>query len=269
MALTLGNAPLARPPGGTFNFDYLGASPGHTLYLEPSPKRVRGVLGGETVVDSRRVHLLHESNLMVRWYFPLEDVRADLLRRSETTTHCPFKGDASYWSLVVGDRVVEDAVWSYEQPLPQAPPLAGLCSIYFERLDAWYEEEDEVRGHPRDPYHRFDCRRTAEQVEVLVGGEPVARTHEAVKLFETGLPPRYYVPRQHVREDALTPSETQTYCPYKGAAAYWTVAAGGVTVEDGAWGLPEPLGEAEIVRDHLSFLGEGVEVRADGRPVAL
>lgn len=267
MALTTGTAPFARPPGGSYNFDYLAASPPHTLYLEPVAKRVRGLLDGEVVIDSRRARLLFESNLMPQWYVPLDDVRPELLTATDHTTHCPFKGDARYWTVRVGDRVEENVLWGYPDPLPGAPDLAGLVACYFDRLDTWLEEEIPVEGHPRDPYHRFDCRRTSEHVEVRVGGETVAASERAVKLFETSLPVRYYLPRSDVRDEVLTPTDTRTLCPYKGRASYWTVRAGEVTVEDGAWTYAEPFGEAADVLDHLSFLGDGVEVYADGQPV--
>jgi uncharacterized protein (DUF427 family) len=106
MALTLGTGPFGEQSNGTFNFE---AKPprGHTLYIEDSPRRVWGVFNGETVADSRRVKLLHETGHLPVYYFPEEDPRHDLLEPSDHTTHCPFKGDASYRSVRVGDRVAE------------------------------------------------------------------------------------------------------------------------------------------------------------------
>ena len=93
----------------------------------------------------------------------------------------------------------------------------------------------------------------------------MAETRRAVKLFETSIPARYYIPRDDVKASSLTSSETRTFCPYKGEAAYYNVRGGETTVEDGAWMLPEPIGEADAVLDHITFWGEGTEVIADGR----
>jgi uncharacterized protein (DUF427 family) len=129
MALTVGTGPFGERSNGTFNFDTEMLQP-HTLYLEDSPRRVRVVFNGETVVDSKRAKLLHESGHLPVYYFPEEDVRMDLLEESDHTTYCPFKGDASYWSVRVGSRVSENAVWSYPEPIDSAPPIAGYLAFY-------------------------------------------------------------------------------------------------------------------------------------------
>ena len=113
MSLTLGTGPLAQPPLGHLNADLWTVAPDRALYLHPLDRRIRGELAGEVVVDSTRGWMLHETGLMPRWYLPYDDVREDLLVPSGTRTHCPYKGDASYWSVRVGDRVAEDAMWTY------------------------------------------------------------------------------------------------------------------------------------------------------------
>ena len=110
MSLTFTGAPLAAEPPATTNYDIDG--PKHRLFLHPFPRRVRARFADETVLDSTRGALLHESQILPRLYVPLEDLRADLLERTDHATHCPFKGDASYWSVRVGDRVAENAVWT-------------------------------------------------------------------------------------------------------------------------------------------------------------
>jgi len=263
MALTVGAAPFGRRGSGEFNFD-TGVLKPHTLYFEGSPKRVRAVFGGETVVDSRRAKLLHETGYLPVYYFPEEDLNAEVLSATDHTTHCPFKGDAVYRSVEAGGRTAENAVWAYPDADGVFGPLAGYAAIYFGSMDHWYEEDEEVFVHPRDPYHRVDVLDSSRHVRVLVGGEVVAETGSPKLLFETSLPVRYYIPPGDVRLDLLSQSETETACPYKGRATYFSAEAGGQRVEDAAFSYPEPLPEAQKVEDHLCFLGEGVTVEVDG-----
>jgi uncharacterized protein (DUF427 family) len=263
MALTLGSGPFGEKSAGSFNFEV--TAPGeHALYLEDSPRRVRVVFGGETVADSRRAKLLHETGHLPVYYFPEEDVRMVLLEATDHTTHCPFKGDASYWSVKVGDRVTENAVWGYPEPLESFPLIAGYLAFYWEAMDVWLEEDEEVFVHPRDPYHRVDVLESSRHVKVSVNGEVVAETRRPKLLFETALPPRYYIPPEDVHTERLVPTETRTGCPYKGFASYWSVEAGGERVEDLVWGYPGPIPAVEKIRDHLCFFDEKVDVEVDG-----
>ena len=175
MALTVESGPFGERSKGTFNFD-TGVLSAHTLYFEDSPRRVRVKFGGETIADSKRAKLLHETGHLPVYYFPEEDVRMDLLEESDHTTYCPFKGDASYWSVRVGDEVAENAVWSYPEPIDSAPPLAGYLAFYWNKMDHWFEEDEEVFVHPRDPYHRVDVLDSSRYVRVSVNGEVIAET---------------------------------------------------------------------------------------------
>lgn len=265
MTLTIGTGPFGSQSTGAFNFD-TSVLRAHTLFFEDSPRRVRVVFGGETVADSRRVKLLHETGLLPVYYFPQEDVRMDLLEATDHATHCPFKGDASYWTVRAGDKVAENAVWGYPEPLPEAPPLAGYVAFYWGAMDRWFEEDEEVFVHPRDPYHRVDVLDSSRHVRVSVHGEVVAESGRPKVLFETGLPPRYYIPPEDVRTDLLLPSDKRTRCPYKGVASYYSVEAGGERVEDLVWYYPEPIPAAGKVRDHLCFFNEKVDLVVDGEP---
>jgi uncharacterized protein (DUF427 family) len=167
MGLMTGTGPLGRKPAGTFNFE--PPPPGRALYLEPTPKRIRVLVGGETVADSSRAMLLHESGHQPIYYFPPEDVRAEFLESSDRHTHCPKKGEASYYTIRVGDQALDAGAWYYPDPLPDAPPIKDLIAFYFNRMDHWLEEDEEVRVHPRDPYHRIDVLRSGgEDVKDLV-----------------------------------------------------------------------------------------------------
>jgi uncharacterized protein (DUF427 family) len=263
MTLTIGTGPFGKQSHGTFNFD-TGVLQPHTLYFEDYPRRVRVMFNGETIADSRRVKLLHETGHLPVYYFPHEDVRMDLLEESDHTTHCPFKGDASYWSVKVGgDRVAENAVWGYSEPLESAPPLAGYQAFYWRKMDAWYEEGEQVFVHPRDPYHRIDVMDSNRHVKVMVNGEVVAETDRPKVLFETGLPPRYYILPEDVRMEKLVPSEKNTQCPYKGVASYWSVEAGGERAKDLVWSYQDPIPEAAKMKEHLCFFNEKVDLEVD------
>lgn len=263
MALTVGSGPFGTKSKGEFNFD-TNVLQKHTLYFEDFQKRVRAVFDGEVVVDTDRAKMLHETGHLPTYYVPEEDVSWDLLRKTDHTTHCPFKGDAAYWSVIVGDREAENAVWSYPEPLEQSPWLAGYVSIYFDSMNQWFEEDEEVTVHPRDPYHRVDVRQSSRHVKVTVNGETVAETGRPRILFETGLPPRYYIPPEDVKTELLEKSATKTYCPYKGEASYESVTVNGERIEDATFFYPEPLPEAEKVEGYLCFLAEGVETEVDG-----
>ncbi len=264
MALTKGTGPFGERRGGAFNFD-TSVLKAHTLYFEDSPKRVRAVFNDETVADSCRVKILHETGHLPVYYFPEEDIRQDLLEPSDHTTHCPFKGDASYRTVRVEDRVAEDAVWSYPEPLEDAPPISGYVAFYHNAMDKWLEEDEEVIGHPHDPYHRLDVLKSSRHVKVMVNGEAVAETDRPKILFETGLPPRYYFPTEDVRTELLVESETKTVCPYKGVASHWSAEVGGERVEDAAWGYPGPLPEVAKVKGHFCFYDEKAELEVDGQ----
>jgi uncharacterized protein (DUF427 family) len=223
------------------------------------------VLGEETVLDTRDGKLLHETGILPQLYVPRADVRSDLLEPSDETSHCPFKGDASYWSVRAGERSAESAFWGYPRPNPDASWLADHLAPYWQAMDGWFDEDEEVFGHLRDPYHRVDVRETSAHVRVALGGETIAETDHAMILSETGFPNRFYLPPDAVAPRALEPSATHTHCPYKGQASYHNLLAAGCRVADGAFFYPEPLEEAARVRDHLCFLGEGVEILVDGR----
>ena len=260
MSLTLGSGPLSPAPAGEFNFS-LDDAPAHRIYFDAFPRRLRAVVGDRVVLDSTRGRLLYETAIAPVPYVPLEDLDQSVLERTDTSTHCPFKGDASYWSIRVGDRVVEDAAWAYEDPLERAPWLRGNAALYWNKVDAWYVEDERVVGRLRDPYHRVDVFESSRPVVVRAAGAIVAETTRPKMLFETGVVPRVYVPRADVVPGTLEPSEKRTVCPYKGEAGYWSIVVDGHRLEDAAWSYELPLSEATKVADHVSFEGEDVEVQ--------
>ena len=261
MSLTLANGPLSTSSPVEANYTIDG--PPHRLLMTPFPRRVRALFGDAEVFDSSDGRFLHESNLLPVLYVPIDDVATDLLVRSDTTTHCPFKGDASYWSVTVGDRTAEDAVWGYEDPIESAAWLAGRVAFFWERLDRWFDEDEEVFGHLRDPYHRVDVRRTDRTVHVAIAGVEVAVSGAASVLSETGLANRWYVPRHDVNLDLLEVSSTTTHCPYKGQSTYWSFTGSdaiGDRIEDVAWSYDHPFDGARRVAGRLSFDGDAVTI---------
>jgi uncharacterized protein (DUF427 family) len=263
MGLMTGSGPLGREPAGRFNFE--PPPPGRALYLEPTPKRIRVVVAGETVTDSRHAMLLHESGHQPIYYFPPEDVRADLLEPSDRHTRCPKKGEASYHTIRVGDHVVDAGAWYYPDPIEGAPPLLeGLIAFYWSRMDKWIEEDEEVFGHPRDPYHRIDVLRSDRIVRISLDGELLAESNRAHALFESNLPARWYVPLEDVVAE-LEPSDKITHCPYKGRASYYSVRLGnGSLAEDLVWYYADPLMDAYRIKGLVCFFNERVDQSLDG-----
>ena len=253
MGLMTGHGPLSRKPAGAFNFE--PPQPGWAVYLEPSPKRVRVIVAGETIADSVNARLLSESGAQPVYYFPPEDVRADVLEPAERHTHCPKKGDASYYTIHAGGETVENGAWYYPEPLPDAPFLKDLVAFYFGRMERWLEEDEEIVGHPRDPYHRIDTLASSRLVRVSLDGEVLAESRRAVALFESNLVTRWYLPREDVSA-GLTDSDTHTICPYKGVASYYSVGP----EQDIAWYYPNPLPEAVKIRDLVCFYNERVSI---------
>jgi uncharacterized protein (DUF427 family) len=193
--------------------------------IEESPRWVRGRLGGETVVDSKRVKLLYESDRLPVWLFPEEDVRLDSIPADAVRRH--------------GD----------------------LVHVQFVALDEWLEEDETQIGHPPDPHHRIDVRRTSRRVRISIGGRVVADTTRTRALFETGLPVRWYMPRGEIALDLL-PSDHLTVCAYKGHATHFDVAGERAV----AWSYADPLHDGLPVKDLVAFYNERVDIELDGEP---
>jgi uncharacterized protein (DUF427 family) len=178
------------------------------------------------VVDSRRALLVWQPNRPVPAYaFPSDDVRLE-----ESVREC-----------------TDD-------------DLSGYVQVDWAAADRWLEEDEEIVGHPRDPFHRIDIRQSSRHVVVSVEGETLAESHRPMLLFETGLPVRHYFPREDVRMDVLEPSDNRTTCAYKGHASYFS-AAGAPNI---AWTYLEPLTDARQIRGLVAFFNERTDVTVDG-----
>lgn len=126
------------------------AHAGYRVIIEPRAERIRAVFNGVTVADSARAMIMHETRLPCVYYFPREDVRMDLMRPSDHRTHCPFRGNASYWSLDVDGRAAENAVWSYEEPFDESSIVGGYIAFDWDEIDTWLADEEEIEEQPRD-----------------------------------------------------------------------------------------------------------------------
>jgi uncharacterized protein (DUF427 family) len=264
MGLMTGTGPLSRSPAGSFNFETPPV--GRSLYIEPTPKRIRAQVAGETVADSRNALILSESGLQPVYYFPRDDVRLELFETTERHTKCPIKGEASYYSIRVGDREVRNGAWYYPEPIEGAEPIADMIAFYWDRIDRWLEEDEEIHVHPRDPYHRIDVLDSSRHVRITLDGELLAESTRPTALFESNLPPRWYLPREDVVAE-LEPTDTVTRCGYKGQASYYSVRLGsGETVRDLVWTYEDPFDETTRIKDLLCFFNERVDIELDGEP---
>jgi len=227
--------------------------------FETSPRWVRAVLGGVTIADSKRAMVLHRAKRLPVYYFPKEDVLMDLMESAQHTTEVVPQGEASFWNIKVGETIAEKAAWTYSNPPDEWEMIKDFIAFEWGKMDSWYEEEEEVFVHLRDPYHRVDVLDSSRHVRVIVAGETVAETRKPKLLFETGLPTRYYFPKEDVRMDLLESSNLKTRCPYKGVASYWSVKIGDQIRKNIIWGYPNPVVECPKIKDLLCFYNERVE----------
>lgn len=242
------------------------------LLWEPGERWVRGYKRDVAVVDSRHPVLVWEPGVPVPVYaFPREEIRTDLLRPAKNPQTGAHTGSRIFYDLEVDGELVENAAWTFP-----ADDLAGHIAFEWFRhwdsgLDHWYEEEEEIFIHPRDPHKRVDALPSSRHVQVAIAGTVVADTRRPVLLFETSLPTRYYIPREDVRLDLFTPTDHHTGCPYKGTAEYWNWRGEGDVARNILWSYPEPLPAVAPVKGLLAFYNEAVDITVDGerreRPV--
>lgn len=226
--------------------------------VEHTAKRVRTYLGGRVVADTTSALLVWESPYYPAYYFPLDDVDDAALKATGATKHSPSRGDAVVYTVTSGTVEAADAALAYpDSPLEQ---IRGHVRFEWDAMDAWFEEDEEVFFHPRDPYTRVDILAGSRHVRIEVDGVTVADSRSPRILFETGLPARYYLPKTDVRLDLLEHTGTVTHCPYKGTAEYWTVNG----KKDLAWSYRTPLPESEKVAGLIAFYDEKLDVYVDG-----
>lgn len=232
-------------------------------HVEPVPRRVRAELAGRVVLDTTRARYGWEWPPYPQFHVPLDDVDPAVLVDEGEDEDRPL-GRARRYGMRAGGVTRPGAGWCYAEG-----PLAGHLRFEWAALDAWFEEDEEVFVHPRNPYSRVDALRSQRSVRVELDGRVLAESASPVLLFETGLPTRCYLPRTDVRFEHLVPSDTRTHCPYKGrTSGYWSVAGGPADV---AWSYDFPAAAVLPVAGLVAFLDEAVDVVLDGvaqeRPV--
>jgi uncharacterized protein (DUF427 family) len=200
-------------------------------HQEPCPRRVRAVHGGVVGVDTTEALYVWDVPYYPAWYVPSASIN---------------------WEVIPPSAISD------------GQGIDGYSRIDWNGVDAWFEEDEEVFKHPRDPYHRVDALHASRHVRVFVDGQLVADSTSPRLLFETRLPVRYYLPKLDVRMDLLTATDTSSVCPYKGTAEYWSVDVNGAHHKDLVWGYRDPIPEAAKIAGLVCFYNEKVDIEVDG-----
>ena len=222
--------------------------------VEPVPRRIRGYIGGALVVDTVRALYVWEWANYPQYYIPSGDVRPGALV-DEGHVQQTRRGSVRRQGVRVGDVARPGAA-----RLVTDSPIEGLNgTVRFEwdALDSWFEEDEQVFVHPRNPYVRVDALRSTRPVSIEMEGVVLAESTSPVMVFETGLPTRFYVARTDVSFEHLAPTATVTECPYKGkTTGYWSVVTGGTVHPDLAWSYDFPTRQLSPIAGMLAFYNE-------------
>jgi uncharacterized protein (DUF427 family) len=223
------------PPGGT----------------APVPRRIRAMLDDRVVLDTTDAIYLWEFPPYPQYYVPVADVAAGVLTDTGETKEFRH-GVARVHTAGSGHA------WVYDEGVAK-----DRVRFQWDALDSWFEEDEEVFVHPRNPYARVDAVVSTRRIQVAADDQVLADSTAAVIVFETGLPPRYYFPRTSVNFEHLTPTGTVTACPYKGrTSAYWSTGS----VPDVAWSYDFPTAPLLPIANHVAFFNENVDITIDGVP---
>ncbi len=232
-------------------------------HVEPVPRRVRGILGGKTVFDTLAAKYVWEWQNYPQYYIPLGDVRTELLV-SENEKQNSARGEIELHGLKVdGIHRPKAAKVLRESPLAH---LSGTVRFEWAALDAWFEEDEKVFVHPRNPYSRVDALRSTRNVRVELEGALLGGSTSSIMVFETGLPTRYYLNRTELEFAHLVPSNKVTSCPYKGTtSSYWSVKVGETVHLDLAWSYEFPTHQLLPIAGLVAFYNEKVDISVDGQ----
>jgi uncharacterized protein (DUF427 family) len=239
--------------------------------IEPTPRWIRVRLGPELVADSRRalLHVQYGPSVLPRSFLPTYYLSVEDVVPGTLVDPAEDESGLTVWTVQAGGRRVEAAAWMHRTPPEPLEALAGMVTFSWDEL-TWWEEDELLIRHARDPHKRVDVVPSSRSVRVEVDGELLAESRRPLLLFETTLPVRYYLPPDDVRIE-LVPSRTRSSCPYKGVARWWSARIGTRELEDIAWSYPTPIPENPRIARLICFRNERVDLTVDGerleRPV--
>lgn len=229
--------------------------------VENTNRWIRVKFNQEIIASSKNVKLLidYPGGIGVAYFFPIADVKMDFLKPYDKNT-----GKYKLWDVQVGEKMSTRSAYMYNDPSEDRQDLTGYISFKWREMDNWYEEEEEIVGHPRDPYHRVDTIESSRHVKIVIEGITIAETTRPHLLFETHLPTRYYIPKEDINMDYLKSSDLSSICPYKGSASYWNINVNGKTFKNHVWSYLDPLSEIPKIKGLLAFYDEKLDVFVDG-----
>ncbi|KAI9673630.1 MAG: hypothetical protein M1817_002267 [Caeruleum heppii] len=249
---------------------------------EATSRRVRALFNRIYVSDTTEAHHVWEHPYFPQFYVPVKSIKSGLLKKSQAVD----KIESAFLASIQVDQRATDRVLLFEKG-----PLAGLVRMEFRSMgrldfhrghpqgtlgcalatgltvyaaDAWFEEEQEVYGHPKDPYKRVDILPSSRTVTVSIEGKVIAESSNVTMLLETTLPTRYYLPKISVNWDLLTPSSQTSLCPYKGVAEYYHVTVNGKQYKDVIWWYRYPTAESIPITGRICGYNEKLDISIDG-----
>src|SRR5262245_37288389 len=252
-------------PGAIGRFVVPEPLPKRLLYVEPLRRRMRVRFGGAWIADSEHAFVLFEPGRYPVAYFPESDISPDALARTEHTTQHPDLGLTVWYAVRAGERSAPRGASQHIDLPAYARDLRGRVAFAWRAMDAFYEEDERIRGHAADAYHRIDIRQTSRHLVVRHGDRMVADTTRPLVLYESGFAPRWYVMRADVDQSQLTAVEQQTFCPYKGLCSYYDIG----DARQAAWSYREAYPEVGRISDLISFEPDIVSVHIDGLQIHL
>ncbi|KAL1726079.1 hypothetical protein EV714DRAFT_287448 [Schizophyllum commune] len=229
-------------------------------HMEDCPKRIRVVFEGIYIIDTKRAKLVWEKPQYPTYFFPNNELPAWYLHNMRLIP------DGALYDIAAGHKRAPNGLTKYSNPIS---PLEGFFKLDFNAMDAWFEEDEEIFVHPKDPYKRVDILQSSRHVRIEINGLMVAETRAPRMLYETTLTPRTYIPQTDCQVELLVPSDTTSRCPYKGEARYWHVQLlSGEIIKDIAWSYRYPTLESSSIRGYVCFYDEKVDMWVDGEKQA-
>ncbi|KDQ59304.1 hypothetical protein JAAARDRAFT_34040 [Jaapia argillacea MUCL 33604] len=229
-------------------------------HVESSPKRVRVLFGGTYIVDTTNAKLVWEHQYFPIYYFSSSDLSKQFLQQPSSSSTTKTNADEKVYDLVVGSKRAESAVTEFTEG-----ELKGLVRVKFSVAEAWFEEDEEIYNHPKDPYKRVDVLASSRHIRIEYDGVELANTRRPRLLFETGFRVRTYIPKVDCKVELFENSDLTTQCPYKGIANYYSVRLpSGSLAENIIWWYRTPQLECAEVKGCVAFYDEKVDVWVDG-----